>query len=282
MKIVLVYNPKSGSALTEAELKRKCKAHDINVDQLIALDDTLSKKLTPFVKQDSVVAAIGGDGTLSAVAGALVGTKAIFAPISGGTLNHFTKDLGLPQDIDNALQELSSLKMRKIDTAAINGKVFINNASLGLYPTSLRTRDRFEDRLGKWPTAIVASLRAFIRFKTYTVTVDNETFETPFIFVGNNEYDIGVSGSIQRHYLDKGILCVYIAKTTSRLALFKIILFALIGRAKQLDEFDVRETSSFIVNTHGRRVSVSHDGEVSHFGSPLKFELKKSSLRILG
>ena len=281
MNIILVHNPKSGSALSENELRAKCNKHHIAIDAFVVVDKDLSKKIAPYIKDKRIIAAIGGDGTLSAVAGILAGTKAIFAPLPGGTLNHFTKDLGVPQDIDKALGRLLHLKPRSIDVALVNKKVFINNASVGLYTSSLHTRKRFEDRLGKWLSAIIASIRALIRFRTYTVTIDKETFRTPFIFVGNNEYKMTRPGVVERKNIDKGTLSIFIARTASRRVLLKIAVLAIIGNINKLDEFESRKTSSFVINTLKKQLSVSRDGEVDHVATPLRFEVQKSVLRVL-
>lgn len=279
MKIVLVYNPKSGSALSAQELHAKCKAASIEIIKLVPLSDQLSRTLAPYVKDRAIIATIGGDGTLSAVAGLLAGTDAVFAPLPGGTLNHFTKDLGIPQDIDAAIHSLAASRIHKLDIASVNDRAFINNSSIGLYPSSLRVRSRFEAIIGKWPAAVAASVRTLVRFRTYDVTIGTETFHTPFIFVGNNNYAIDTIGGITRTRLDGGRLSIFVAKTVSRTVLLKIMLFALVGRAKELNEFDVYHATSLTIKARRKRLSVSYDGEVDHMRSPLRYKLKPGILR---
>ena len=281
MNVILVYNPKSGSALPAAELRALCKKHGIGVERLVPVNDEFRSVLAPFIKKHATIAVAGGDGTLSSVAGLMAGTKAVFAPLPGGTLNHFTKDLGIPQDMDTAIARLSRAKVRTVDVAEVNGTVFINNSSIGLYPSSLRMRDRFERYVGKWTAAVVASIRALVRFRTYTVTIDGETFHTPFVFVGNNAYSISGPGGVARTVLTKGVLSVFIARTTSRLALFKIALFALVGKAYLLDEFDKRETARVTIASKRSRLSVSRDGEVVRVAPPLAYASRPGDLRIL-
>jgi diacylglycerol kinase family enzyme len=280
MNITLVYNPKSGSALSAHELRATCRDNGIVIDALIAIDDRLARKLAAAIKQGATIAAIGGDGTLSAVAGLVAGTKAVFAPLPGGTLNHFAKDLGVPQDVSEALASLARSKVRAIDVAEVNNVVFINNSSIGLYPSSLHERNRFEDRFGKWPASIIASIRAMTRFRTYIVTIGDETFRTPFVFVGNNKYEIDGIGGAKRSRLDKGVLSVFIAHTSSRAALMKIALHAVVGRAARLEEFDQRTVTSLTIATKRNRLSVSRDGEVNRMASPLKFEALPGALKI--
>ncbi|MEE8736758.1 diacylglycerol/lipid kinase family protein [Bifidobacterium subtile] len=282
MKLVLVDNPQSGSAISRKELREKCAAADITVEEFIAIGDGFESKLKPFIRAGKPIAVIGGDGTVSAVAGLVADTKATLIPLPGGTLNHFTKDLDIPQDIDEALARLATLSPRSIDIAKVNDTPFINNSSIGLYPTSLRSREQLESAFGKWAAAIVASWRAFVSFKTYLVTIDDETFEPPFIFVGNNRYELDAAGGTNRTRLDEGVLTVYAAKTQSRLTLLKIALFALIGRDKQLDEFEEFFPATLTIKTDHAELSVSHDGEVSKLTTPLRYAMQPKALTILG
>jgi len=282
MNIVLVYNPKSGSALSRQELSRKCTAAGINVDTFIAIDDRLPQKLRPHIAKAKNIAVIGGDGTISAVAGLVAGTKATLIPLPGGTLNHFIKDLGVPQNIDEALARLKKCKLRSIDIASVNDTYFINNSSLGIYPLSLRTREEIEGYIGKWPAAVAASWRALVRLKSYRVTIGDETFNTPFVFVGNNGYSFAGLSGIERTRLDEGILTVYAAKTQSHLALLKIALFALVGKAKQLSEFDEYHPTELAIQIARSHLSISHDGEVSQLSPPLTYRIHPGALRILG
>jgi len=280
MNLILVHNPKSGSSRTVSELRTLFKKHSITIDKFIAIDQNLARSLAPHIKKKAVIAALGGDGTLSAVASQLVNTQATFVPLSGGTLNHFTKDLGIAQDIDEAISALSRSKVHRIDTASVNGEVFINNSSIGVYPTTLHARKHFEDKIGKWPAAIIANLRALLRLRIYTVTINNKTIKTPFIFIGNNTYDITGLGGPVRKRLDNGTLSVFVAKTASRGVLLKMACMALIGRAHELDEFDSYSTVALTIETRHRRISVSRDGEVSRLHSPLEYRAMPAVLRV--
>lgn len=281
MNIVLVYNPSSGSALNAKELRKKCKAAGLIIDKMIPIKPGFERKLEAFIENKKTIAVVGGDGTVSAVAGLTMGTKATLAPLPGGTLNHFTKDLNIPQDIDEALARLKRAKPRRIDIALVNEKVFINNSSLGLYPASLRSREELKGNIGKWPAAVASSFKALFRFKTYTVTIDDTTFKTPFIFIGNNKYEFEASSGAVRKRLNEGVLTVFVTKTKSRLTLLKIVLFALIGRVKNLPEFDVFYPKKIVIDTKRPTLHISHDGEVSKMTSPIEYEIKKGALRVL-
>lgn len=281
MSIVLVYNPHSGSALKLNELRKICKRHGITITAHIALSDTYKTQLKKYIKKDQVIAVIGGDGTISSVAALVAGTGAILAPLPGGTLNHFTKDLGIPQAIDEAFARLPAAKPRTIDAASVNDIVFLNNSSIGLYPSSLAAREELEGKkLAKWYAALIASIRALVKYRTYTVTIDKETFKTPFLFVGNNDYHL-TDPDKARDDLTQGILSIYAVTTASRRELIGIVARALIGQLRTSSEFKVWRVSQITVHTKKPRVKVSRDGELEKLATPLKYKIMPGALRIL-
>lgn len=280
MKAVVVYNPKSGSSLPKHVLKKKLTNANINIETFIDVTDNFEKHIKPFVDQSRVIViGYGGDGTLSSIAKELQYTKTVFAPLPGGTLNHFTKDLGIEQDLDMAITQLQTAKIHHIDIAKINGRPFLNNSSLGLYPSSLAERSRIETKLGKWPAAIFASVRAFVTFRTYTVTINTTEFRTPFLFVGNNNYDI--DSLMTRKSLDKGILSVFMVTSNKRTALLKTILLSVIGKARESTAFEIHETKSIKIHIKKSRVRVSFDGEHAKIETPLNYEIAAGALRVL-
>ncbi len=282
MKMIVVYNSKSGSALGKNELRHKFRAADIAIEEFVEIQKGFEKKLAPHIAKGKSIAVIGGDGTISAVAGCVVGTDATLVPLPGGTLNHFTKDLAVPQDIDAALKALVTGRTRRIDIVSVQSVYFINNSSIGLYPASLHERKEIEPKgVGKWAAASVASLRALISFKTYRVAIDDRVLTTPFVFIGNNRYKLDMMGAADRARLDEGVLTVYVAKTRSRLTLLKIALAALVGNVDDLPEFDEFYPQSLTIEATNIRLSVSHDGEVSRITTPLEYKMRRQALKVL-
>lgn len=280
MKVIFVYNTRSGSSVERRKLRRLCKKYGIMVEQFISLDDDLAGRLFPHIRAGKTIVAMGGDGTVSTVAGLVAGTRATLAPLPGGTLNHFVKDLGIPDDLELALKNLSHSDSIKVDVASVNKQIFVNNSSIGLYPMSLRERSGLEKYIGKWAAALLGSLRVLLRFRMYTVSIKGETFRTPFLFVGNNRYDIDSVGFARREDIDSAELTVFIARTVSRLRLLKLVGLAFIGRAARAPEFDVRYVSSLTVKTSKARLHVSRDGELMLLESPLEFRIHPGVLNI--
>lgn len=280
MNIVLVYNPKSGTALPLNTLREKCSAHGITISQAVDITDGFPDNLAPHIQPGAYIAAIGGDGTLNSVAQEIYDSEAVFVPLPGGTLNHFTKDAGIAQDLDEALARLSRATTRQLDICTVNGRVFLNNSSIGIYPTSLRTRERIEDKLGKWPSAVIGVLRALVQFKLYTVTIEGDTFKTPFIFIGNNDYHLDSGG--QRDTLTSGKLCAYAIRSPRRSTLVTLFFYALFRRLRDADEFIAHRDTQLTIHTKRPHVSVSADGEVLRLDAPLEYTLLAGKLKILG
>jgi diacylglycerol kinase family enzyme len=281
MRAVLVYNVKSGGSLTLDQLKEFCRKADIDLEGSFSINDSLDANLAPFIKKGALIIVFGGDGTMNRVAGLLVNTRATLVPLMGGTLNHFAKDLGVSEDIEHALRSLRNVQPQKVDVGFVNDMPFINNSSIGLYPTSLRDRKHFEDSIGKWPAAFVAIIKTLVRFPTYTLELGKRTVKTPFVFVGNNHYDIDGGGLPVRHSLKNGTLSVFIAHTTSR---FKVVVLAfrtLFGSARDAEEFETIELKQLTINTKHTHLSVARDGEWSRFKAPIHYKIAPKALSVL-
>lgn len=281
MKLVVVDNPKSGSAVKRSQLKAWFTTTGIEVLDFVAIGDSLEHDLRKHIENGATIAALGGDGTISAVAGLVANSKATLAPLPGGTLNHFTKDLGIKQDLEQAIKNLPKSRHKRLDIASVNGIFFINNSSLGLYPHSLATRERTEDKLGKWPAAIVGSIRALVQFHHYHLTIDGVPYTTPFVFVGNNDYRISDRSSSGRSQLNEGKLSVAIVRSHTRRHLLKVFLLAIIGRLESAKEFVEFKSIEFTIETSRRQLNVSHDGELSRLTSPITYKIHPKKLRVL-
>jgi len=231
----------------------------------------------------------GGDGSINQVASQLLehAGECALGVLPLGTLNHFAKDLGIPLELDAAVAVIAGGYVREVDTAEVNGKLFLNNSSIGLYPDIVHERERQESRLGrgKWPAFAWACLAALHRFPFHTVTLTVDGQErvrrTAFVFVGNNDYcmqgvDIG-----ERACLDAGQLCVYVARHSTRWGLFVFALAALFGQLQRVRGLDHLLTDHLRIETHKPTMRVATDGEVTDLDTPLEYRSRPRSLRVL-
>ncbi len=235
----------------------------------------------------ALVVAGGGDGTISTVAAALVGSNTVLGILPLGTLNHFAKDLGVPLDLENAVRTVLDGNAVQVDVGDVNGHVFINNSSIGLYPDIVRDRERQQRRLGrgKWRSFLWAAVAAFRRapFVTVNLRVDDKELRrsSPFVFVGNNEYSMEGFRIGERERLDRGRLSMYVMRHPDRAGLVRLAVRALFGRLKQARDFDALLLTDLVIETRQKQMLVATDGEVTTMTTPLHYRIRPASLRVL-
>jgi YegS/Rv2252/BmrU family lipid kinase len=229
----------------------------------------------------------GGDGTINAVASVLIDTEQTLGVLPLGTLNHFAKDLRIPLDLEAAARICLEGHAARVDVGEVNGRIFINNSSLGLYPSIVRQREKQQQRLGrgKWPAFVWAALSVFRRYPFLDVRLSVDGCEmarrTPFVFIGNNEYEMESFNLGARSCLDKGQLSLYVAQRTGRLGLIRLALSALFGSLSKQDDFDAVCTREIWIETRHARLRVATDGEVMVMRTPLHYRARPGVLRVL-
>lgn len=234
-----------------------------------------------------IIVAGGGDGTLNAVASVLVGSSTALGVLPLGTLNHFAKDLGIPLELEAAARTIAAGHVVSVDVGEVNGRIFINNSSLGLYPQIVRHRETQQRRLGrsKWPALVWASLAALRRspFMNVRLQVDQieHQYKTTFVFIGNNEYVMEGFNIGQRVRLDGGHLSVYVSHRRGRGGLITLALRALFGRLQQAKDFQTLTAQTLEVETRRERLHVATDGEVTLMETPLSYRILPDALRVI-
>ena len=234
-----------------------------------------------------IVAAGGGDGTIRAVASVLVGGRVPLGILPLGTLNHFARDLGIPTELPAAVELLGSGSVRGLDVGEVNGEIFVNNSSLGLYPPIVKVRDEERRRFnrGKWLAAASATLRVLPRLPSLRVRVTAEgraiVCKTRFVFVGNNEYELGFLSYRARSRLESGDLYLYVARAKSRLGLLGLALLGLVRDIKRSRGFDHWQAPELTIETDRKKLSVFLDGEVMLLDTPLCYRKRTRSLPVV-
>ena len=233
-----------------------------------------------------IIVAGGGDGTVSSVAAAVIAADKTLGVLPFGTMNHFAKDLHIPLDLAGAVETIVAGHATRVDVGEVNGRVFLNNSSLGLYPRIIREREK-QQRLGwgKWPAYLWAALAVLRRypFMVARVSVDGKeiTARTPFVFIGNNQYEMEHLYIGSRACLDQGVLCVYRTSRTGRLGLVRLALRALLGGLRQERDFFALTTKEIWIGTRHKHLRVALDGEVTVMEPPLHYRVRPAALRVL-
>jgi diacylglycerol kinase family enzyme len=287
MRVVVLVNARSGASRSEPErIHAALAAAGVTAElRPIRGDVTEAARRAAADGADAVVAA-GGDGTISAVAGALAGTDTPLGVLPTGTFNHFARDLGLPLELDAAARALAAGEVRTVDVGEVNGRVFVNNSSIGLYPLAVRER---ETRRRFWPKPLamaaamirlVARLPQFrLRLRLRGATVPRRT---PILFVGNNEYDMKLLAPQRRARLDAGALSVVVVRHASRVGLVGMALRALVGRLDEARDLETLRLEELEVSPRRpHRLLVSADGEVFRAEPPITYRIRPRALRVL-
>jgi diacylglycerol kinase family enzyme len=237
---------------------------------------------------DELLVVGGGDGTVSAAASALVGTETRLGLLALGTLNHFARDLGIPTDLEDAAKLIASGHERLVDVGEMNGRIFINNSAIGLYPLMVVDRDLQRKRLGrsKRLAMVVASVRTLVRFNHHrlTLTVNEERtgrVDTPLLFVGNNDYRIDLGAAGKRESLDDGELCVFVMRKKTRRGMIAASVRALFDRARSDHMVRLEHVARLRVAAQQAQLAVSLDGEVVRAEPPLDYKIRKKALRVI-
>ena len=235
---------------------------------------------------DAVVGG-GGDGTLSCAAGHLAGTGRPLGILPLGTLNHLARDAGIPAGIEEAAAVIAGGHTSDIDVAEVNGRVFVNNSSVGLYPDMVRLREAQQERTGRSKrlavlSASFASLRSFRRHRLWISAPGLEApVRTPLLFVGNNRYQVNLFGLGQRERLDEGELCLYAIRAKSRAHLFWAGIRGVFGRLDQQRDFITAYVTEAEISSDRRALTLSADGETILMETPLRYRIRPKALRLI-
>jgi diacylglycerol kinase family enzyme len=234
----------------------------------------------------TVIVACGGDGTVSGVAAAIRDSHLPLGVFPLGTLNHFAKDLGI-HSIAEAEHVLLKGRVREIDTGAVNGRLFINNSGIGIYPAIVLEREKVRrSGIPKWPAFLIASIRALIRLPFLRLHLEADGLHlariTPFLFVGNNVYETEGRSIGTRAKMDEGLLGVCTARHHGPTGLIRIAFRALAGTVRQDRDFTLLTVRRLTVRTRRRaELDVSLDGELWRLRPPLHYSVLPRALRVL-
>lgn len=290
--IPVIINAASGNGYTAewaGQLAEKFRESGLNAQVMLARsgDEIIEAARLAASRKPEVVVAGGGDGTINAVASALVETGIALGVMPLGTLNHFARDLRIPLALDDAVRTIAAGHRVMVDVGKVNERIFLNNSSLGMYPEMVHGREKRQRRFGwgKWRAffwAVIAALRRY-SFLQVRLTINDKTQyrNSPFIFIGNNEYvmeglDIGA-----RNTLDDGHLSLYVPRRVSRLGLLRLAIQALFRRLQQASDFDMFAVEEIEIDARKKRLRIATDGEVNMMEMPLRYRILPKALTVI-
>jgi diacylglycerol kinase family enzyme len=227
--------------------------------------------------------AAGGDGSLAPVAAQALAADLPFLPVPYGTRNHFARDAGF--DLDDPEAALGELEERRVDVGEVNGRIFLNNVSLGLYAALVHDpARRTKNRL----IALARMLQAgFGRTRTpldlaFDVDGDREHHRALVVLVANNDYGSGrFSELTRRDRLDEGRLHAYVVEAAARRTLVALLWRAARGRVADAEGGAAYAARAFEVEAKRTRLHAAIDGEPAVLEAPLAFTCRPRALRLL-
>lgn len=243
----------------------------------------------------SAVVAVGGDGTLNTVAQAAHAAGCAMGVVAHGTFNYFARTHGLPVDPADAVRVLLHSRPRPVQVGAVNDRVFLVNASLGLYPELLEDREAYKARFGR--SRVVAIGAAFVTLlraqRSLRIRMERHgsvrKVRTLTLFVGNNRLQLDQIGFTRdaRHVDtagDGGMTAVMLRpiRTLAMLGLMLRGAMGTLGEADSVERFDFNRMSvSPSLLTMHARIKVAFDGEVAVMRAPLDFRVLPQPLYLL-
>ncbi|MEX2179187.1 MAG: diacylglycerol kinase family protein [Gemmatimonadaceae bacterium] len=235
----------------------------------------------------SRIVAAGGDGTISAIAAAVAGTECELAVIPAGTLNHFAKDHEIPLDLVEACAlAASGQRVMPVDVAYVNGRMFLNTSSVGLYANFVKVRDRLEPVFGYWLGTMLSTIRTLVRARPFSVRFEADgiehTYTTPLVFIAVGERELRAPTLGGRVAHGRPGLHVMVVRGRTRARLVALSLAATtrgtdaIAATPHLDSLFVQAC-----RIEQRHETVAVDGEILKIASPLEYRWLGNALRLV-
>jgi diacylglycerol kinase family enzyme len=263
--------------------------HHLQAEFHFVTSDKLAGTLNDICHRmfDTVVVG-GGDGTLSAAANHIAQTPSTLGIIPLGTFNNFSRTLGIPLILEEAVEVIAKNARRLVDVAEVNGRIFINNASVGIYARAVRLREILRHRFGwpKLPAMIYALLAVLWRLPQLDLRLSYlpegfQSVRVPFIFIGNNLYTSTPLPLVRESGVAQGCLGVFFTPGIGRRGLTTMVAKSLLRPIQQDPAFEERQVKELIIRSPKQRLYVTLDGEVAVLRSPLVFRTRPQALRII-
>jgi diacylglycerol kinase family enzyme len=236
-----------------------------------------------------IVVAAGGDGTINTVAEATLGSGCLFGVLPLGTFNYFGRAHGIPSEPKTACQMLLAPRAFAVQVGLVNDRVFLVNASIGLYPEVLEEREEAKDKLGRSRWVAIGSALAVLLRPHRLLRIDVESSErrahyvTPTLFVGNNRLQLERVGIPAASLVERHRLVAVVLRPVGVLGMLALIVRAVVGKlgdAERVLSFAFTRLTVRARFSRGR-FKVATDGEVTSLSGPLTFRVAPSPLLLL-
>jgi diacylglycerol kinase family enzyme len=297
----IVLNAGSGHAETELQrttieqaLTRAGRPYQLAVvDNPSELDAVAQRMVDQAKACGGTIVAAGGDGTINAVAHKAVASGCPFGVLPQGTFNYFGRAHGIPEDLEQAVQSMLDARPHPVQVGLVNDRVFLVNASIGLYPRVLEEREHDKSQYGRSRlVALLSMLKTALgthQFLRIRLEVDGKErkLRTPTLFIGNNPLQMQQLGIDHLSAaLEEGELAAIAPRSVGKLGMLWLMLRGAAGKLGGADDLSAFRFKRIIVKPltlYGtrRRIKVATDGEVTLMNTPLVVRVLEGQLMLL-
>lgn len=242
-------------------------------------------------QQGGAVIAAGGDGTINTVAQAVLPSGVPFGVLPQGTFNYFGRTHGIPTDTETSAQALLRATVTTVQVGLVNDRIFLVNASIGLYPQVLEDRELYKSRYGRFRivalwSGLMTLLRGYPHLHLLIERDDGaaESLHTPTLFAGNNRLQLEQIGIAEAAAQPQGFLVAVTPRPVSRWAMLGLIVRGIAGALGAADTVDSFEFKTLRVRHRSgarRKIKVATDGEIVWLDLPLTFRVSPQPLHLL-
>lgn len=237
-----------------------------------------------------VLVAVGGDGTVNAVARAALDSGCPFGVIPQGTFNYFGRTHGISSDTLESVRALLTAQPVPVQVGLVNDRIFLVNASLGLYPQSLDDREEQKRRLGRSRlVALWAAVLTIVRdYQPMLIKMDSEQrvqeMRALTLFIGNSRLQLEQVGLEKSAIVEEGKLMAVLVRPASRLALLWLLVKGALGRlgeARGVQHFGFSQLTVTPIGRRVKRMKVAFDGETCWMSPPIEFRVSVQPLMLM-
>ncbi len=297
--LVVVLNVRSGHhdahethALVGRLLTESGRRHQlITVEPGADILEIARRGAVQALAEEGIVVAAGGDGTVNAVAQAAHDAGCPLGVLPQGTFNYFGRTHGIPTDTQEATHALLSAQVTPVQVGLVNDRVFLVNASLGLYPELLEDREQFKARFGRhrlvaFVAAIATMLREHRRLRLGIELGDLvREVRASTLFVGNNRLQLEQVGIHGHQGIANGHIAAVMLKPVGIPAMLGLLLrgaLGTLGDADHIESFQFRHMTVRPWLPYGtRRAKVAADGEIMWLRTPLVLRVSPRPLYLM-
>jgi diacylglycerol kinase family enzyme len=234
-----------------------------------------------------VILAMGGDGTVRSVAQVCYEKGLGMGIIPRGTFNYFARDLGIHLDPIKACEQFLNNIPKPVSIGVVNGTVFLNNASFGLYTELIKKRERDNKVYGRYRIiGFLSGLYSLFCYKRiFSVQIkdggENLFFETPMIFVGNNTLQLENLKMKGADYTRKDVFALIILSASTWTQRLKLIFHGFLWKIWCAQTVKQRPTKNFTLLLNKKDIKLAIDGEIMPFTTPTYFQKDNENLRVI-